>query len=106
MGCRIPCRVMRHELHKLYDSEDNCDALKVHGIDGCEGLVGLWVLMTDSSVKVIEEHLLYDWSNFVADIGGYLGLLLGVSVLTLYHWMADVSGKIFRKVVMVPPLKK
>ena len=43
--------------------------------------------------RQIEEHYLYDFWSFIPDVGGYLGLLLGYSVLSLYHmltqWMID-----------------
>ena len=32
---------------------------------------------------VTEEYRLYDSSSFIADFGGYLGLLLGASLLSL-----------------------
>ena len=32
-----------------------------------------------------EEYYIYNWGSFIADIGGYLGLLLGSSVLSMYH---------------------
>jgi hypothetical protein len=35
-------------------------------------------------VPVIEEKLLYGFENFFADVGGYLGLLLGGSILSVY----------------------
>ncbi len=36
------------------------------------------------------KNLLYGWSNFVADFGGYLGLLLGHSVLSFYDFGKDL----------------
>lgn len=32
-----------------------------------------------------EEYYIYNWGSFIADIGGYLGLLLGCSVSSMYH---------------------
>ena len=32
-----------------------------------------------------EEYYIYNWGSFIADVGGYLGLLLGSSVLSMYH---------------------
>ena len=31
-------------------------------------------------MKTYSYHLLYNWSDLIADIGGYLGLFLGMSV--------------------------
>ena len=35
--------------------------------------------------KVEEEYLVYDNASFVAEIGSYLGLLLGFSALSMYQ---------------------
>ena len=34
---------------------------------------------------VRREYLLYDQNDLIADIGGYLGLLLGYSILSVFH---------------------
>ena len=48
----------------------------------------------DGTFDVKEEYYIYDRDSFMADCGGYLGLLLGASLLSLYHmiseWIATV----------------
>ena len=39
----------------------------------------------DGSYDVREEYFVYDTSNFIADVGGYLGLLMGHSILSIYY---------------------
>ena len=34
---------------------------------------------------VREQYFLYDYNRFIADVGGFLGLLLGHSALSLVH---------------------
>ena len=41
------------------------------------------------------EYLVYGMTNFIADVGGYLGLLLGHSILSLYDLATIASGKGF-----------
>ena len=45
--------------------------------------------------QLMEEHYLYGIWNFIPDVGGYLGLLLGYSLLSLYHmliqWFVDAK---------------
>lgn len=48
------------------------------------------------SVEVQEENLLYDGSNFLADVGGFLGLLLGMSCYSGINAMMQVASKHFR----------
>ena len=43
--------------------------------------------MLDSSYKEEEQYIIYDSASFIADIGGYMGLLLGSSLLSLYMAM-------------------
>ncbi len=32
---------------------------------------------------------IYDWSAFLADVGGMGGMILGVSILGTYDWILD-----------------
>ena len=43
-----------------------------------------------------KEYLTYDTNSFVADFGGYLGLLLGHSILTFYDWFVLIIGQLSR----------
>ena len=40
-----------------------------------------------SSIIVIVKYMVYDWNDLVADIGGYLGLLLGQSVYGIFEFL-------------------
>ena len=33
---------------------------------------------------LMEHYVIYDHNSFIADVGGYLGLLLGHSILSIY----------------------
>ena len=39
---------------------------------------------------VTEEYLLYGLDSFIADVGGFLGLLLGASLLSLIEEILDM----------------
>ena len=41
-------------------------------------------------VEVKEDYVIYDANSLIADVGGYLGLLLGYSALSIYQ--AVVQG--------------
>ena len=51
---------------------------------GTHCAVQLDFMMLDSSYKEEEQYIIYDVSSFIADVGGYMGLLLGSSLLSLY----------------------
>ena len=45
-------------------------------------------LYFEQRVVISEEHLFYSSLSLIAEIGGYLGLLLGVSFLNFAAWAA------------------
>ena len=45
-----------------------------------------WQYM-NSDYIVRQEYLTYDINSLTADVGGYLGLLLGHSLLSIYEWL-------------------
>lgn len=50
---------------------------------------------TSKMVSVIEERIAYDLSQFVADMGGSLGFLLGLSVIGLIKVLEKVNLLLF-----------
>lgn len=52
----------------------------------------VWFYFTSKMVTVIEERPGYDLSQFVADMGGSLGFLLGLSVLGLIGILEKVRN--------------
>ena len=58
------------------------------------GHVTLWLFisMHDTSYVQEEQYIIYDFNSFIADVGGYMGLLLGSSILSLY----DEVERLFR----------
>ena len=42
------------------------------------------ILMPSDEMEIIQQVRLYSLTNFIADFGGYLGLLLGASVLSMF----------------------
>ena len=60
--------------------------------------IELWFEFRDGMYNINEEYLVYDYNNFIADIGGYLGLLLGHSILSIYSMSADWITKPIRTI--------
>lgn len=42
-------------------------------------------ISTRENIKVTEAHLLYSVLSMIAEIGGYVGLFLGVSIIQINH---------------------
>ena len=53
--------------------------------------------MFSDQMEVIEEYFVYRFPNFMADVGGNLGLLLGISILSMFQhvrkWFAESNFK-------------
>ena len=53
-------------------------------------------------MHVTEQYELYGFSSFVADVGGFLGLLLGASLLSLFETCFESGKKYFNKKIQRP----
>ena len=53
---------------------------------------------SDGMYNLNEEYLVYNIDNFIADIGGYLGLLLGQSIFSIYSMSAEWLAKHVRAI--------
>ena len=54
--------------------------------------------MPDRSYEEREEYYVYDEWSFIADVGGYMGLLLGYSLLSLCNDIDFFLMKICKRV--------
>ncbi|XP_059096329.1 uncharacterized protein LOC131890900 [Tigriopus californicus] len=54
----------------------------------------LFIQMRQSMITVQSEKFFYDSSSFIADVGGFLGLLLGLSVMDIAEILIDVAQKV------------
>ena len=80
-GCLSSCEKHQYSLsveplqvEKLEWYENEVEQCQVH----------LKLQMLDSAYKEEEQYVIYDTASFIADVGGYMGLLLGSSLLSLY----------------------
>ena len=87
-------------------SQENCDKYSwpvQQDFDGTvDAMAGnysevMFAIPKDTVVQVTREVMAYTFANFVADFGGYLGLLLGASLMSIYD---DVLACLYCKVKM------
>ena len=50
-----------------------------------------------SNMKFSTQYKIYDLNSLIADVGGYLGLLMGHSLLSLYNGLAAAYDKVTSK---------
>ena len=75
---KYPFRCRRKEYGLVKLSEHEVPVAKA------EGLTIMAFLMLGTNYNERRQFLIYGLTNFIADFGGYLGLLLGCSLLTFY----------------------
>ena len=75
-GCMPGCSKSKIELATI--DEDNM-------IDDGKNVAKLRFVYPRGEYDLVEEYYIYNWGSFIADVGGYLGLLLGYSALSMYH---------------------
>ena len=51
----------------------------------------------DGSYQLEEEYIIYDSDSFIADVGGFLGLLL--RVLSIYYLLVEWSTMLLGRLV-------
>jgi hypothetical protein len=47
--------------------------------------------LSEGSLQYQEEVLVFDFNDLVGNVGGYLGLLLGTSLLSMLDWSHDAA---------------
>lgn len=104
LTCSLPCTVDEFRVEPDYDWEmvqpNDCfpGPMSAEGpintLPSCNDFLYINLFMTDSTLYKFEEVLLYDEDNLIADVGGYLGLLLGANVLMFYDLFIQTANKI------------
>ena len=58
---------------------------------------GSWILFTLSEEHLIieEEQFLYDFNSFLGEVGGSLGLFLGISLFSMYEWGTSMMRRLW-----------
>ncbi len=49
--------------------------------------------LTSTNVKVVREVALYDWESLLGEVGGYMGMFLGASLVSLYQVTVDAVNR-------------
>ena len=90
-GCMPSCK--RQQIQLETEQE-----IKRHEMNANDAKVLFMFQYRDGMYNLNEEYLVYNYNNFIADIGGYLGLLLGHSILSVYSMSADRITKPIRTI--------
>ena len=89
-GCLSSCEKDSYTLSA--DPLETNTATVYNGDIPCE--LHLQFRMMHTSYEEKEQYIIYDVDSFIADVGGYMGLLLGSSLLSLYKVLETIMRKV------------
>ena len=55
------------------------------------------IFYPELTYEVIEQHIAFEFLSLLSEIGGFLGLLLGASVLTVCELVDYISLQIYKR---------
>ena len=87
-GCLAPCK---RDVYSIVPEPVKCSE------NTGQGLFLLYMRINDRSYEEREEYIIYDTDSFIADVGGYMGLLLGCSILSLFNEVETLIKSFVKK---------
>ena len=61
----------------------------------------IWLYFAGGNYEVTKEYYTYDTNSFIGDVGGYLGLCLGLSLLSFFDLGVDSGLWIMAKLACI-----
>ena len=92
-GCLSACEKDRFEIRMSQITETVSNKTSEYG----EVELWLYISMRETSYVQEEQYIIYDHNSFIADVGGYMGLLLGSSILSLFDEVESLMVSLFKK---------
>ena len=90
LGCVLNCKYTEYKVSKT--GESRLKPLNPSKLQ--RSVLGISFTLMDPYIREETENLLYDESSFTGDVGGFLGLLLGMSLLDLYSMFVNAIGNL------------
>ena len=87
-GCMATCQRNEWTISKIYDSN-------LEGGNGSKNMVSMFY--ANRRYQVGSQYFTYDFNSYVSDFGGYLGLLLGYSMVSFFDMAQGVLSYFVRK---------
>ena len=82
-GCIAPCTRQEFKTKMIYQDTE----------DSREDILHLEMFYANTKHQVREQYYTYDWIDLFSDFGGYMGLLLGASLLTFYDLARGIYSR-------------
>lgn len=89
-GCLPPCVYDDHDIQLRSFPSSGTLSNMFNGTD----VTAVGITLPSTSLRVVREVPLYQLSNLVGEVGGCMGMFLGISLLTVYQLMEQLVCKI------------
>ncbi len=89
--CLPPCQYDRYDMIKR--NMDNAVLLASIGMNKS----GVAITLRSTNSWVEKDALLYGLDNLVGDVGGFMGMFLGVSLVCIYKDLAERTKRVFNR---------
>ena len=86
-GCMAKCQRKEWTISKIFDNK-----LKLNNSE-----VGMYMFYANGRYQVGRQYYTYDFNSYVSDFGGYLGLLLGYSIVSFFDMAHGVLTFFIKK---------
>ncbi len=86
-GCLPPCQ------YDEYDVKERIFENKMLMSGMGQDKTGLGIGLRSEEGWAVRDVYLYDLDSLVGDVGGFMGMFLGVSLITVYQWMVKPIEK-------------
>ena len=86
-GCIAKCQRKEWEIRKIYDDKKQTN----------DSQIGIVMFYANGRYRIGSQLYTYDFNTYVADFGGYLGLLLGYSIVSFFDKAQDIFNHLMKK---------
>ena len=87
-GCMGKCERKEWALSKIFDDNRS----------GNDSMIDMYLLYANGRYQVGSQYYTYDFNTFVANFGGYLGLLLGYSIVSFFDMTQEIFSYFIKRV--------
>ena len=84
--CLKPCKKIEY-VGSMNMAHQNSRKLMPHQVPNASQYVGVWVQYDSFIVQEQQEYFILDGNGMVSSIGGFLGIFLGFSTLSIAEWI-------------------
>ena len=91
-GCLSSCERDKFDI-KMTETTESTHVIPVRQVSI---QLYLYITIHDTSFIGEEQYVIYDYNSFIADVGGYMGLLLGSSILSLFDQFEGLVNNVYR----------